>query len=526
MAITKVKSTLDAMKASTKLVLVLLALSLFWLGFTTIRYSIAQPLCCGDDGAIALVAKSLSEGNGYALPINFVGESGNFPFDPGISTGATLIIPAAIILRIFGDHAWLPGLTCAIVSLALLLWACCLSLRRFGLEGGAAYNLLFLILIYFATSGQNFIHWYALVGEIPAALLTLCGVFYLADDKSKISSRLLPGILLGLAVQSKLLASLAFPAFAIFSLWGGAGLARRRSDWSSLGMLVAGFLVPIAVFELWRLLELGIHGYEAWFEQLRVFMQSQVPGANSGGDQISILIKRSLDNSKSSLSVYGHAPFDLVLYAFLLSIASWKFCSRFAGKFTLCITLIAAAHLMWWMCFSNGWQRYELIGVILASCALASVSVWKVEFPIKAAVIAMSLALALPIFNPQQVAWFLRGPASLDSLREKNLREVIGPVTRDHNNSVLVGGWWASLVEAKFFLPNNVSVVGFNRIDSLKEKDADFYLIINHKWDGFAGLDKDPSFRSFLNKCPVLLEKNEDFELYKCNKSDLFSVAP
>lgn len=509
---------LKAGRWPTALLLTLLCMGIFWLGFTTIRYSIAQPLCCADDAAISLVSESLSKGTGYALPLNFSGESGRFPFDPGISTGATLIIPAAIMLRVFGDHPWLPGLTSAIISLGLLLWVCGLALRRFGLRDGAAYSLLALLLVYFVTSGPNFIHWHALVGEVPSALLTVCAALYLVSDEGSISSRFLPGLLLGLAVQAKLLASLAFPAFALFSLGGLSGVARKKTDWQSLAALSAGFFIPIVAFELWKLFELGIHGYIAWFGQLRAFMQSQVPGANLGGDRFSALFERIFSNSKYSLSAYGHAPLDLAAYVFLLSIVSWKFCDRTAGKFALCVMSAAVTHLIWWALFSNGWQRYELIGVILASCASATVSLWKIELPIKLIAIAVSFALALPVSNPQQLTWFLRGPASLDSVREKNLHEAIEPIIHARHNSVLIGGWWASLVEAKFLLPDNVHVAGFNRIDSLKERDADAYLIINHKWDGFAGLDKDPAYKSFKDKCSILLQKNDDFELYKCDK--------
>lgn len=506
------------MKWPTRLLLMVLFCSFFWLGFTTIRYSIAQPLCCADDGAIALVAKSLSNGAGYALPINFSGESGRFPFDPGISTGATLIIPAAIMLRIFGDRPWIPGLTSAIISLGLLLWMFGLALRKFGPREGGVYSLLALILVYFVTSGQNFIHWHALVGEIPAALLTLCAAFYVISDGSKISSRFFPGVILGLAVQSKLLASLAFPAFALFSLWGETGLARKKNDWLSLIVLGAGFLTPTIAFELWRLFELGGRGYVAWFKQLGAFMQSQVPGANIGGDRISALFERSFNNSKSSLNVYGHTPLDLAAYILLLSVASWKFCHRVAAKFALLITLVAVTHLMWWALFSNGWQRYELIGAILASFALATVGLWRVESPIKVVAIMLSLTMALPISNPMQLTWFMRGPSSLDSLREKDLREAIQPVLHGQQGSVLIGGWWASLVEAKFLLPDGVSVVGFNQVGSLKKKNVGAYFIVNHKWDDFAKLDKDPAYVSFSKKCRDLLVKNDDFELYKCSK--------
>lgn len=514
------KSPLKEVNLSTKALLILILLSVYWLGFISIRYSIAEPLCCGDDGAIALVAKSLSEGRGYALPINFSGESGKFYFDPGISTGPTLVIPAAIMLRILGDHPWVPGFTSAVVSLGLIIWVCMLALRSFGIRQGAKYGLLAIVSVYFVTSGQNFIHWHALVGEIPAALLTVCAAFYVIRDEGSTYSRFLPGILLGLAVQSKLLASLAFPVFALFSLWGERGLARRKRDWLALISFCAGFLTPIIIFELWRLRDLGVHGYVTWFSELRAFMKSQVPGVNLYGDRVSEIINRAASNSKSALSAYGHGSLDMAAFAILVSLIGWKFCDRISGKFALCIALVAATHLAWWTLFSNGWQRYELIGEVVAACTLATTALWVVDFPIKMAAIILSLVTSLPTSNPSQLAWFLRGPSSLESIREENLRAVIMPIANRPQHTVIVGGWWASLVEAKFLVPENVSIVAFNQLSSVRASNVDDYLLINHKWDNFAGLDKNPSYQAFKRKCPNLITMNADFELYKCSNTD------
>jgi len=67
-------------------------------------HALTDGLCCADDGAIALVAKSVANGDGYALPINFSSESGYFPLHAGISTGPTLILPAAAMIAVAGPQ--------------------------------------------------------------------------------------------------------------------------------------------------------------------------------------------------------------------------------------------------------------------------------------------------------------------------------------------------------------------------------------------------------------------------------------
>src|SRR5687767_14443995 len=63
-------------------------------------------LCCADDSAIAIVAKNLALGHGYATSLQHRGTPGLHAFDFGISTGPALIVPASVLIRVFGNQPW------------------------------------------------------------------------------------------------------------------------------------------------------------------------------------------------------------------------------------------------------------------------------------------------------------------------------------------------------------------------------------------------------------------------------------
>jgi len=66
-----------------------------WLSFPVA----VRGLSSADDTFLALAAKTVASGSGYGIPIS----SGHLVlFAPEISTGATLILPVALFIRIFG----------------------------------------------------------------------------------------------------------------------------------------------------------------------------------------------------------------------------------------------------------------------------------------------------------------------------------------------------------------------------------------------------------------------------------------
>src|SRR5437762_12376007 len=69
-------------------------------------------LCCADDSMYATVAKNLAFGKGYAQSTPLDGSVGLRSFDPGVGTGPTVIIPAAVLVYVVRSEERRVGKEC------------------------------------------------------------------------------------------------------------------------------------------------------------------------------------------------------------------------------------------------------------------------------------------------------------------------------------------------------------------------------------------------------------------------------
>jgi hypothetical protein len=109
------------------------AIIIVLISFFTIVYAhvFSSQLGSGDDALISVAARNLAEGNGYALSVPYGKNPVLDKFSPGITTGPTLVIPAAIIIKIVGNTLWAPGFTTASFCLILLLFIIYFLKKRF-----------------------------------------------------------------------------------------------------------------------------------------------------------------------------------------------------------------------------------------------------------------------------------------------------------------------------------------------------------------------------------------------------------
>lgn len=194
------------------------------------------------------------------------------PFDARISTGPTVLLPAAGILALGAD----PVIGARLVPLAfwMLLLAGLAVLGHRTAGRWAALLAVAVPLAFDTTQGNSPIQGPAdLLGEIPAAALLVWAIIVLPRRAW------FAGLLVGLAVQTKFIALLALPAFAV-AMWvlspaDRPGLRPRfvttfRRGW--LPLIMVG--VPTLLFELWALLSLGFEGYIKHLRGLAYFIIS------------------------------------------------------------------------------------------------------------------------------------------------------------------------------------------------------------------------------------------------------------
>lgn len=490
------------------------------LTFQSVRWALANPLCCADDAMTADVAKSVAHGLGYAQPIAFDGTAGRFPFDPGISIGPTLILPAAAAIALFGSDARIPGLVKSLLSIFLLCWILLEAFRQFGRINGAGYGILFVPLLFLATTGANFVQWYAMVGELTAALLIVLSAMYATAPGWKMRFALVSGLCLGLAILTKLLALLALFPILLFILWNTEASVTPNIYWRRLGHFLLGIGAPLLLFVCWQFVSLGVHGSEAWVSAFVTFVHEHIQGANTGQAYFIVFVSRVASNVQASLSAYGHSTVDLSISVFLLAMLIWTTSGArtTAGRLTLCLALIAVVNLTWWTLFTDGqgWPRYALIGIIVAAACMACVVFSRLPVLFKGVGVVLPVLMIAPLTNPAQIIYSgLAAPTLEVKGRMPALINAMEPL-EGKKNIALVGSWWAALAAPRYLLSEDVPIVGFNKVDTVDASRRKF-LLLNVKWDTFGHQYENPEFIRFRSHCKQIVAQNKYFTLLACN---------
>lgn len=325
-----------------------------------------------DEAFNLTVPRNLLGGLGYSSDGALSGSTIT-PFDPRISTGPVVLLPVAAILAT-GADAVIGARLVPLAYWVLLLAGLAVLGRRIG--GRWAALIAIAVPLAFTTSaGVSPIQGPAdLLGEIPAAALLVWALIVLPRRAW------LAGLLLGLAVQAKLIALLALPAFAV-ALWvlaDGRGWARvldtLRRAWLPL-ILTA---VPTLLFELAALLSLGVSGY---VEHLRALVRF----VRSGGQGASTTVMQKLQTLADSWSMPAFiAVIGFVLLAAIV-VTGVIFARREPSPEDRVVYATAAASAVgllafvgWWATASQLplWVRHPAVGIFAFLPVLAACAVW------------------------------------------------------------------------------------------------------------------------------------------------------
>lgn len=328
-----------------------------------------------DEAFNLTVPLNLLDGLGYSSDGALSGSTIT-PFDPRISTGPVVLLPVAALLATGMD----PVLAARLVPLAYWI-ALLIGLLVIGRRIGGRWAALLAVavpLAFTAAAGVSPIQGPAdLLGEIPAAALIVWALIVLPRRAW------LAGLLLGLAIQTKFIAALALPAFAV-ALWvlsDGTGWPRVREtlrrSWLPL-LLVAA---PTLLFELSALLSLGFSGYVQHLRDLGHFVRT-----GGQGDAASSPLQKlgTLADSWSVLGVLAVIGAVIAVALALIGIVGrWSRATpaeRVVIAYALAALVGALAFVGWWTTASRLplWVRHPAPGVFAFFPIIAAVAVWAV----------------------------------------------------------------------------------------------------------------------------------------------------
>jgi len=201
-----------------------------------------------DDSLFMIVAKELAAGRGYVLPV--LDEGWRYPFI--LNVGPQVIVPAAIMIKLFGYAASIARLPSVVILILTSLVSYLYTKKTVGRNAARWATALLVTLSAFINTGKP------VLGEVPGFLFLLLGLYVLhgADRTQREHTFLrLPrsiavGLLFGIAVMTKLTYGLIYPAI------GAAFLAAAcRRDWRETRDTAVMGIAAAAAFLPWRLLE-------------------------------------------------------------------------------------------------------------------------------------------------------------------------------------------------------------------------------------------------------------------------------
>lgn len=343
-----------------------------------------------DEAFNLTVPRNLLAGLGYTSDGALSG-SALTPYDARISTGPAVLLPVAAVLATGIDPVIGARLVPLLYWVLLLVGVGMLGYRVAG--RWAALVAVAVPLAFNTGAGYSPIQGPAdLLGEIPAAALLVWALVVLPKRSW------LAGLLVGLAIQAKVIVLLALPAFAValFLLAPGTGWARLaatvRRSWVPL-IFVA---LPTFLFELSALVSLGLDGF---IDHLRAVVRFIRDGGQQG-EPTTIAQKITTLGESWSVPFWAAA---VVAAAAVVLIAGGVWGSRawgsrpwgdagsragaearpVAGR-TLVIVYLwtsavgALAFIGWWATASHLplWVRHPSPGIFAFFPVLAAIAVW------------------------------------------------------------------------------------------------------------------------------------------------------
>lgn len=462
-----------------------------------LEQTFAEGVCCADDSKNAVIAKNLADGFGYsATLIEGVYKTEVATFPTHIGVGPTIILPAALLIKLFGNTYWAPGLSLIVVWTIVLLILLILTNRHSDDKTGLTISILAFFILVFQFTLYHREQWWALLGEVPAALLIILAVVVYFTNRSR-QGEFLTGVLFALAAQSKLLSMMPFAVFvALISVLELIELYKQKqrnisSIVRSLLTIGAGFLVPIGLFELWKIIVLHPLGYLAYIYDYAKFVTSF---GVSKSFSIATALHQGLTTAETRFGFY--IPFLLIL---LTALNFFLKKDRKIFPVYLVFYCMVVVYTIYWLFFSIGWARYYIIGLIILTAALAipfsSTVLNRSHKWIYAAILAGVLVFNLQHINP--LAAFRNHNFFQPASNTVALQTVSQKLSSQIERRPFLTQWWASAVDIEYMMDTHLN---FSTLDDPGvDTSRAFPMVINKKFL----VEDDPRMDPYFRDCAI-----------------------
>jgi hypothetical protein len=233
--------------------------------FFTFRELTTFPAPWEDSSLYTIVARSIANGNGYALPL--LGKDWLYPYF--LSVGPAAIVPAAMSIKLFGTGR---------VAMAIYLLLCSTTfyyyVRTIAGKNNARWATGLLVTL------SAFVNLGKPVSGSVAALFYLFATLLLLHKSDSRRNAILVGLLLGLSLLSKITYFVVIPAFLLAVIADHHAKNIQRTGWRLMSVIIA-----MGIFLPWLFLEMSSHGGFTHF-MIEVFIR------NNGRDFLGAVLSK------------------------------------------------------------------------------------------------------------------------------------------------------------------------------------------------------------------------------------------
>ena len=310
------------------------------------------------DGAMNLqVAVNLSKNGIYA---------GNYPiytlFDEKIQTGIPVLLPIAVLIKLFGQSFAVTLVVNAAYILLLLV-----VVGQIFKTADLPNKIFYVSAVIIINTPVFFEYGMGVYGEIPTLALFLSSVLNLLNYEKTLKRKyiLYAGILMGLAYLTKTVILIGLAGYGVVFL---SKLIRKEIKCKLILWWILGFLIPVIVFEAYKFILLGAQEYIFWWkEQLAaIFMQA---GVKSGYSDTEGIFEKLMLHFQLLFQYFG---WRAILACFAIISGALRIVYRLLqGKYLQSIDIIfitGVCYLIWWLVLTpteKAWSRRILNGIIL-----------------------------------------------------------------------------------------------------------------------------------------------------------------
>jgi hypothetical protein len=340
---------------------------------------------------------------------------------------------------------------------------------------------------------------------VPAALAVLLAMIIWASHPG--SRLLLVGALLSLAVLTKALMLIYAGIVVSAVIVDGLTHRPRRAGrlWALLAPVACGLIGPLALFEGWKLMTLGGHGYLQHLASLRSFAARQ--SLHPAWSPAEVTERLLLFDRR-----FGVALSSLLIAALIGGYLSRRSPRRDFWRLFAVLGAGVLVHAAYWLTVGMSWPRYFFPGLVLL-CALVVLPLAAIEGRIGHAVYGAVLALAF-LGSAGRVSgplvylshqWF--APSELRAGQER----VVAFIDEDRRGRPVVAQWWASIADLEYLSRHVLSFKGYGALTTA-DAERGFFVVTNRRFDR-AG---DRAFASLIARCGAPVLTAAPFAVHEC----------